>query len=973
MFDALGNYIGDDGLDAPVKPLDRTQATSPNVPAGVNNGINNKIKAVPKVNVATIAGAGFGTGVSEFGDDPPLSPTDAGAGATDDGTTAGIQETINQSNQATGPAVSGQVSSATGYFQDRPNILDNFASYTYRASVYLMSPEQYRALILSKKKVTNGYMLLFQSGGAPTNTTGFMGGLNQGNQNYAAGLAAGAGEDPATQAALQAGTTTIPGANQKDAGRNPAFPNDFYIDSITMETLAPGPGTRAAHSVKSLKFTVIEPANITLLDCLEKAVQDFIPNNGKKVNWSSPSYLMVLRWYGYDAKGNLIPGITGADPNSVPSDSNAVIEKFIPFRIKTVNWGVSGKLVSYDFDCLSAGVDIGAGTRRGTVPYDLELNSSTVGKLLGGDLTYSSNQAQPANPGGSTTVDARGRQTAASDPRVQALQQSLAPPKADAAPGKKTVASGLMAAMTQFQEELVKQQKYETADTYKITFLKGPDGAPSIENASIVPPGGVEKGLTPMTPATSTSAASLDQSKQSVNGKAKNQAIVAGQQIVQVIDQTIRNSTYILDQALTVEVDGEQQLNPKKLGATVYWYNITMNATPKEPYDNLRNDFAYDIEFVVTPYVLQDFSSKFFPISKFLGVHKSYNYWFTGKNTAVIDYKETLNNAYNITISGANPKDSQVEKQRRLLEMSMRDQPFYSFMSASSESRQGSDSKDYEPGANAAEYLYDPKGLANCSLRIIGDPAWIQQGSAAGGISAASFSYGPFLADGTINYDYSQVMFEIAWQRPEDYDLATGLADPYKGAKRQPVQTRTYTVKKVVSEFKQGKFEQTLEGKLYNFPKSKNPNNKSVNSPAPVNSGTNAGFGSGVSEFGEDPRPPESSATAGNAVDNTSTRNTVGTVLNNAADTGALATAATKAAPTTLLAPTTSQDSSAMPLPPTPNTGPQPQSPPAPATSNGAVVNAPAEAPPKLAPANTDESVTAAPTSNNQLLAQDDR
>ena len=87
MFDALGNYIGDDGLDAPVKPLDRTQATSPNVPAGVNNGINNKIKAVPKVNVATIAGAGFGTGVSEFGDDPPLSPTDAGAGATDDGTT----------------------------------------------------------------------------------------------------------------------------------------------------------------------------------------------------------------------------------------------------------------------------------------------------------------------------------------------------------------------------------------------------------------------------------------------------------------------------------------------------------------------------------------------------------------------------------------------------------------------------------------------------------------------------------------------------------------------------------------------------------------------------------------------------------------------------------------------------------------------------------------------------------------------
>ena len=83
------------------------------------------------------------------------------------------------------------------------------------------------------------------------------------------------------------------------------------------------------------------------------------------------------------------------------------------------------------------------------------------------------------------------------------------------------------------------------------------------------------------------------------------------------------------------------------------------------------------------------------------------------------------------------------------------------------------------------------------------------------------FSYSPFLSDGTINFDASQVMFEISWQRPQDYDIATGLADPYRGAQleaRQPLQSNIYRAYKVVSEFKQGRFEQNIEGTLFSFP-----------------------------------------------------------------------------------------------------------------------------------------------------------
>ena len=857
----------------PLKTLNQTQATSPNVPAGVNNGQNENENGVS-------------------------ATTDPGVGVADDGTTAGIQEVITS-----GKTTNNSVSLDQGYINPKSNILDKFASYTYRASVYLLTPEQLAQLSTSKKKTVQGFQLLFQSGGAPHNSGGSAGGVTPTNE-------------------VQNSIST-----QADAGRNPAFPVDFYIDTITLTTKAPGPGSRAAHGASRLSFTVIEPANISLIDRISEAVQNVMPNGDLKVNYSAPTYLMVIRWYGYDQNGKLIPGITGSDPTLVPSDTNAVIEKFIPFRIKTINWSVKGSLVTYTFEAAPLGLDIAAGTRRGSIPYDIELTAENLGKLLGGELTYSTATAPSDNPGATTTPTAATRPTQADIRRIDNATasgtQPPSPPKANAAPNKTTIAAGLMEAMNQFQRELVKQQKYEVPDTYRITFVKGPEGSPLIENATIVPPGKtVEKRQTPMGRAATNNASSLDPTKSSVNDRAKNFTVTAGQQLIQVLDLAIRNSTYILDQALTIEVDDQQVLNPEKLGTTIYWYNIIMNATPKLPYDNLRNDFAYDIEFVVTPYILQDFNSKFFPLTKFRGVHKSYEYWFTGKNTAVLEYQESLNNNYNITISGANPKSSKTEKQRRALQGSMREQPFYAFQSGSTESRQGSDGKDYEPSANGAEYLYDPKGLSNCKMKIIGDPAWVPQGSVSGSVDASNFSFGPFLADGTINYDSTQVMFEIAWQRPEDYDLTTGLADPYKKSsnkKRQPIQSRVYTTTTITSEFSKGFFYQNLEGRLYNFP-TPQANNKSAGASLP-----NAGFGAGTSEFGDESRASTNTLQVGRAA------------ADNASATGAGVDAALTPAPATQTNLPKTQNNDTPSIPIVPNSGATPQNPSLPTTSNGVI------------------------------------
>ncbi len=831
MYDALGNYIGEDGLDAPVKTLQQTQATSARVPAGVNNGSNTGAKAVPRVNIATV-GAGFGAGVSEFGDDAPVAPTEGGNGQQDDSSQSDTP--INTAN-----AVNVNANVANEQVEPKPNILDTFSSYTYHASVYMMSPAQYRSLAVSKKKSVNGYQLLFQSGGAPNNTGGFQGGLAPGAEGTAASLRA----SEATAAEISAAITrNIPGAGSADAGRNPAFPLDFYIDSITIENLLSGRGSRAAHAVSSIKFTVVEPLGITLIDRIYQAAQDFIPKNGAgNINYNAVSYLMVIKFYGYDANGNLVPGIKGADASTSLSDPNAVVEKFIPFRLSKLDWAVSNKLVTYEFEGKALNMMVGAGTRRGTIPYDVQLNAGTVGNLLGSNALYTATQSSAAAPGASTTaVAAQARADAAgSDPRRvdqasggintvtgQAIGGETSPSKANSAPTtRKIVKQGLMGAMNDFQYNICQGANaiFSVPDTYKIVWVPAKDGGQPIRDATIVLPGKVkESASTGFGAPITQDPKNADPSRVSKDTTTRNFSITAGMQIVQAIDLAIRNSSYVIDQALTIRntQTGEDEPNSQKFGKPVQWYNICFQALPKD-YDELRNDTAFDITFYITPFTIEQYDSRYFPLTKFRGVHKRYQYLFTGKNTAVLDYKEQLNSLYNLTVSGSSPKNSAAERQRRARTSSMRDIPFYAYQSASTESRQGTEGQALEPSANLAESFYSPADLAKTTLRIIGDPAWVQQGSFAGGIDPSAFNWSPFLPDGTINFDAMQILFEVAWQRPEDYDLNTGLANPYNrptSQNGQPGASRVYVAKKCVSEFRQGKFEQVIEGSLYTFP-----------------------------------------------------------------------------------------------------------------------------------------------------------
>ena len=799
---------GDSGIDAPTRTYGQTQTvgsnSAPSAPLRIEITTTNR----EEENEDVPPGGDIPSDTGAQLPPPPLLPNSntntSGTGAARPGA-ANKEDTGQRANPTTAarpPTVTGALS-VDSKITPQPNILDRFANYTYEAAVYLMSDEQYRTYLRTGKRSVTGYNLLFQSAGAPNNVGGAPGAQPQSPQ--------------------QAGAPAQPSST---VGRNPNFPLDYYIDSISIENLLPGKSTQSAHSVSKLKFTVIEPANISLIDNMYKAVQQIRPTDAAgAVNYAAAHYLMLIRFYGYDEQGR-VQKVGAANPVTGLTDPNAVIEKFIPFKINDINWSVSGKLVTYEFVTTPTDQIISVGTRRGSIPADVELAGGTVREVLAGGVIYSGTPSTTEAPGAATTPSVN--QTDAESARLNRQAgnapptAAAAPPKASAAPSKTAIKQGLMEAMNQIQKQLVKDGVYEVADEYALEFAPG---AEVIAESSVTKPGEkLDKSQTPVGPAPSQQASTLSPDKQSMVAQARIQTVVAGMQLVQAIDIIVRNSKYITDQASVVirDDDSKSSPNPASRKKGVLWYNITFRAEPLK-YDNKRNDFAYRITYIINVFPVQDFISLYFPKPVFRGLHKSYPYWFTGINTSVLDYTATFNKLYTLTVTSSTADFDSLASIRSKYTSNMRDMAFFQYQARSTESQQNSQSKANELAANAAEYLYNPSDNANAKIRILGDPAWIGQGSFTGAVSAETFSYSPFLADGTINFDSNDVLFEILWQRPEDYDAGTGLADPYSRTSklygdRQPRQSVVYRATTVESEFRQGRFEQTVNGTLYLFP-----------------------------------------------------------------------------------------------------------------------------------------------------------
>lgn len=701
--------------------------------------------------------------------------------------------------------------------QDNP--LDRYANYTYNVSLYIMSPAQYKRMQATKQKNIAGFQLLMQSGGAPQ------------TQDLSA-------QQVDSNIGLDVDQNTL--GRVSNLGRNQFFPLDFYIDDIKLTSYVQGRGTRTSHNVFEMNFKIYEPNGISFLDRLYAATAQYMPGNDRcsgQKNYAAQNYLMVIRFYGYDEYGNMVRP-TGLRKQAGVGDTDAIIEKWIPFQFTSVRFRVASRITEYECTAVCPQNVIATGQARGVIPYNVELNAMTLDDLLRGTAGFATPQQAGANLERQPTSQAAVRRvdnTIAASSRFEEAQgvnttgltgsqffdelggqavavtagdsptQNRAPPKATAAKPKTTVVSGLIDALNQYQKDRVRAGELQFPDVYDIVFKD-----PTLASAKLVPEGLINKKNTPSIQ-TNDPAQKLLGNKQSLQVDSQTKSILAGTSIVQFIDLVTRNSTYMTEQQ-TYIIDartGERRPNGRPAD-TVGWFSITTQVEPLE-YDCIRKDYAYKITYVIGPYAVADPKTDWFPQSVFRGTQKRYNYWFTGENTQILDYYQDFNYLYYLVVNGPQaPKRTYTD---------YREFDKAAFATAAGETNQGQENNVYGPVATLADTLYSPGDTSRARLTIVGDPDWIQQGPLWAGALETNYDYRAFLVDGTINYESQEPLFEVAFNKPVDYDLNTGLMDPersqFQGVPGQPNLAKisyTYRALWVTSNFSRGKFTQEIEG-----------------------------------------------------------------------------------------------------------------------------------------------------------------
>jgi hypothetical protein len=291
-----------------------TPTTENNPTAGTNANTRTISQTQAINNLSNRATAGAGQSTADFAARDPRRTDLGGPGAGargDDNTPSTPSVLINR--------LDALYAGNRNFIPSQANILDNFFSYTYSLSWYLVDPTLYNnGKFPTLSKNITGYYLLAQSGGA---------GTGAGTSDPARGMTF---NFPTGESQNSTGSGAPIGAQ-----RSPYFNLDFYIDNLELSTVyscnveSGGPMTNS-----NISFTISEPNGITLPTNLFQAVQAVYgalpstqPKNSttpaSQINYAAALYCMVVRFYGYDEAGQLVVPIDNS-PDS--TDSSAAVE-----------------------------------------------------------------------------------------------------------------------------------------------------------------------------------------------------------------------------------------------------------------------------------------------------------------------------------------------------------------------------------------------------------------------------------------------------------------------------------------------------------------------------------------------------------------------------------------------------------------------------------------------------------------------
>jgi len=556
---------------------------------------------------------------------------------------------------------------------------------------------------------------------------------------------------------MQSGGITSNAGGNYGATASKFFENDYYIDNFQIKNATSGTSSQGAFAVTDIKFTVTEPAGITFQENLIKLMDE----EGLK-NYTAQNFLAVIRFYGYDDNGNQIKGSELESMSETLTDPAAVGEKFVPFLFKSIQFQLNSGKVEYSVSAASQMMSKAYGRFQGTIPATFRLSGNTLKDVLKGNTR----------------------------PGVYGLEDVL-----------------------NKHEVNVSKDLFDQPNRYVIEFEKNQ----GFEEEKILQEGSQYFSTSGMNVSKDGQESRFLQDKVSVKIKEKEMSIQAGTSILKLIDVIMQTSTYITKQYKTVVDPASGKTTIGEINENEFkWYRIRPEVK-QLGWDEKRNDFAYEIKYIIARYKF-DSTSLYasLPNKKCFSVHKEYNYWFTGKNTEVIDFKQDFNALWGnaITHKTANV----IHPMYNNLNNTVINHAEYN--SGGTNTHGVNDSTNIS--AHIAAELYSPADLQTTTITIVGDPdLFIQTGIfySPGQLLGGPFAESPFVKDGSVNSEVSEINFTINFNTIVDYNLNTGLADVTvgnvkgeDGGSEIANQSIVYRLNHVTTELAGGKFTQILYG-----------------------------------------------------------------------------------------------------------------------------------------------------------------
>lgn len=621
------------------------------------------------------------------------------------------------------------------------NPLSNFSSYTYHITLYMITPYTYNKFIEQGNKGISpkDMFVVAESGGTNTNGKNF---------RLFADL-------------------------------------DYYIDDFNFQTYLSTNATKGA-SVDSLAFNfkIYEPFGFSFMSRLKAAALSIVkkstlPGHDKAPHHLQQLYMIGIKFYGYDANGNLVTDDTSNQlvPNtatySISSGTesydqfadNGVFARYFPINLTEVQFKLDGKTTVYNFKAINVSVNTGNGVKQNQVKTKQSLSGKTVEELL-------------------STGD-----------------------------------NSLEKLLNKIQADLLKSEDIGVKNVFKIEF-KNKDKS-KIKDSILTFGDSADRNKSPVSGSTKVADSSKVNDKNAQKAKPDNSSrtfeIPAGTPITQVIERVIAQSSYITD-ALTAK--GNEDMSnwseeAKAIDRTrLQWFVITPICKILE-FDKVVNDFAYEITYLINEYRIPRVRSVYVSEpTPYYGAHKIYEYWFTGKNSEVLSYEQKYNGLFYMNALG-NPNKGQ---------------PYVNSGGPGAPVVPGAKQNADDSGmfdkagqmiASVRTSLYSPGEQAMATIQILGDPDFI---CTTVGMNYGVYDefYGP---DKSVDPHAGQVFIQLIFNEGVDYEHDSGtmeinddimLYDYPKYLK--DTKGIIYTATDVTSTFTKGRFTQELHLVMYSPP-----------------------------------------------------------------------------------------------------------------------------------------------------------